>query len=75
MSLQKASITASASHESLESIETCAARLSVSPWTVRKWIQEGRIGSNKLGARRLIPASEIQRLIRESAVPALAAAK
>ncbi len=66
-------ITQVSNSESLTSIESCAIRLSISPWTVRRWIQDGKIKSNKLGARRLIPTTEIERLIRESAVPAVAA--
>jgi excisionase family DNA binding protein len=54
----------------LLSIESAAAILSHSPWTVRKWIAEGKIRSNKIGARRLVPMSEVNRLINESAIPA-----
>ena len=56
--------------ERLVSVDEAAYRLGVSPWTIRWWIQEGRIASNKLGARRLIPESEIERLIAESRRPA-----
>ncbi len=48
------------------SIETAAEMLALSPWTLRKWISERKIASCKIGARRLVPASEVSRIIRES---------
>ncbi len=51
--------------ETLVSIETAAQHLGISPWTVRAWVQDGRILSAKLGSRRLVPSSEIQRLVTE----------
>jgi excisionase family DNA binding protein len=51
--------------EALRSIESAAERLSVSPWTVRAWAADGRLKSVKLGSRRLIPESEILRVIAE----------
>lgn len=59
--------------DKLLSIETCAELTSLSPWTIRKWIQDGKIQSNKLGARRLIALSEVRRLIAESTVPRVSA--
>ena len=50
----------------LLSIEAAAELLSVSPWTVRKMISTKKMRSAKLGARRLVPSSEIKRLISES---------
>ena len=47
----------------LYSIDRAAALLSVSQWTIRKWLAQGRIASRKLGARRLVPSSEISRII------------
>lgn len=57
--------------EQLLSIERTAEVLSVSPWTVRAWIQQGKLGSAKLGSRRLVPQSEIERLITNASVRAL----
>jgi excisionase family DNA binding protein len=51
--------------EALRSIDVAAERLSVSPWTIRAWAAEGRLKSVKLGSRRLIPESEILRVIAE----------
>jgi excisionase family DNA binding protein len=65
-----------ASPERLIPIWEAADRLGVSPYTIRYWVQHGRIASHKLGepgkkaGRRLIPLSEIERLIEESRQPA-----
>lgn len=50
----------------LVNIKDAAAILAISPWTVRAWITQGKISSAKLGARRLIPESEINRLLAEA---------
>lgn len=60
--------------ERLAPIPEAASRWGVSIWTVRKWIQDGKIASNKLGSRRMIPVSEIERLIEATRVPARAVA-
>jgi excisionase family DNA binding protein len=49
----------------LISVEAAAARLSLSPWTLRRWVCDRKIASVKLGTRRLIPVSEIARLISD----------
>ena len=49
--------------DNLLSVEKTAEVLSISPWTVRAWIAKGKLGSAKLGSRRLIPQSEIEKLI------------
>jgi excisionase family DNA binding protein len=58
-------VTTRTVEERLNDLETTARRLSVSIWTVRRWVQNGRLASVKLGARRLITESEIQRAIIE----------
>ena len=50
----------------LVSIKEAAAILAISPWTVRAWITQGKITSAKLGARRLVPESEVNRLLSEA---------
>jgi excisionase family DNA binding protein len=57
--------------DKLLSIEKAADVLSVSPWTIRAWITQGKLGSVKLGSRRLVPEAEIQRIITRASVPAL----
>ncbi len=52
----------------LVSIKDAAEILAISPWTVRAWVTQGKISSAKLGARRLIPESEINRLLTEAIV-------
>ena len=49
----------------LLSIEETAEVLSISPWTVRLYVKRGSIPSVKLGSRRLIRASEVERLANE----------
>ncbi len=51
--------------ERLSSLVLVAQQLNVSVWTVRRWVQLGRLASVKLGSRRLIADSEIQRAIKE----------
>jgi excisionase family DNA binding protein len=54
-----------ANNERLHSLNTVADRLSVSIWTIRKWVQDGKLASLRLGARRLVKESEVQRAITE----------
>lgn len=68
-------------NDQLISIPDTAKALGVTPRTVRWYIQIGKLGSNKLSGdptsragRRLVPVSEINRLIEESRVPARVAA-
>ncbi|MFP5265130.1 MAG: helix-turn-helix domain-containing protein [Blastocatellia bacterium] len=49
----------------LLSLERTAQLLSVSIWTVRKWVSIGRIKSVKIGSRRLVAKSEVQRITSE----------
>ncbi|MSO22253.1 MAG: DNA-binding protein [Acidobacteria bacterium] len=52
--------------DELVSISKAAERLGgISHWTVRSWIAQGRLTTVKLGARRLIPVSELSRLVLE----------
>ena len=51
--------------ERLHGLDSVAERLNVSIWTVRRWVQTGGLSSLKLGARRLITESEVQRAMAE----------
>ena len=57
--------------DKLISVSEAADILGISPWTVRAWIAQGKLGSAKLGSRRLVPESEVERLIGEARIPAL----
>ena len=37
--------------------------LSVSPWTIRRFIPDGRLPSVRLGRRRMVEPAECQRLV------------
>ena len=52
-------------YELLQPVKDAARRLGISIWTLRKRAYEGDITSVKIGAKLLIPESEIERLIRE----------
>lgn len=56
--------------QQLRSIEFTAQQMGISPYTVRAWIGDGLLGSVKLGRRRLVPESEISRVISEGTIPA-----
>jgi excisionase family DNA binding protein len=49
--------------DSLRSIDNTAEILGVSPYTIRAWIRRGLLASVKLGTRRLVTESEIQRVM------------
>jgi excisionase family DNA binding protein len=51
--------------DQLFGLDRTAQILSVSIWTIRKWVSNKRIKSIKLGGRRMIPKSEIQRITSE----------
>ncbi len=51
-------------------VPEAAVALGISIHTVRSWIAQHRIGYLKLGRAVRIPQAEIDRILRESAVPA-----
>lgn len=59
---------------SLLTLDEAGARLSLSPWTIRRWAQHGRIPSVKISNRLLIPETAVEALItanyREADAPA-----
>jgi excisionase family DNA binding protein len=55
----------------LLSIERAAEILSLRPATLRLWTAQRKIGSVKLGRRRLIKVADLDRLIESSSIPAL----
>lgn len=46
-------------------IKEAAHALSLSPWTVRKYVATGKIKSVRIGSRVLVELSECQRLVDE----------
>jgi excisionase family DNA binding protein len=51
--------------EQLENIESAARALSLSPWTIRAYIRQGKIHAVRIGRRVLLEQQELQRLIDE----------
>ena len=51
----------------LFTVEDTAGRLGRQPITVWRWIQKGALVSVKIAGRRLIPLSEIERVLAEQA--------
>ena len=62
---QRIPAAAPASRPRLHTIDEVADLLRVSAWTVHRLIREERLGSVKIGARRLIPAEDLTRYIAE----------
>ena len=54
-------------HDELLSVSEAAARLSVSPNSIRNWAREGRVTLLKIGPKcARIPSSEVVRLLDEA---------
>lgn len=49
----------------LLTINEAAARLNLSPWTVRRWIYGKRLDSVKLGRAIRVPLSAVERKIKD----------
>ena len=47
-------------------IETLAARLDVSPWTVRTWLRQGRVPFFKIGRRVLVRVEDVDALLAQT---------
>ncbi len=58
-----------------KTVPETAAALGVSVHTIRAWIAQHRLSYLKLGRAVRIPQSEIDRVLREAAVPAMPNAK
>jgi hypothetical protein len=57
--LDKSARTDEQTNERLLPLDVGAGRLGVSVWTLRAWVQHGKVKSNKLEIRRLIEASTV----------------
>lgn len=51
------------------SFKELAGRLGVSPWTLRRAAARGQLLTIRIGSRRLIPAAEKERILREGLIP------
>lgn len=51
--------------EPLESIESAARILSLSPWTIRAYIRKGKIQPVRIGRRILVQESELRRIVEQ----------
>ena len=56
-------------NEILHPVKDAARQLGISIWTLRKKAYEGDVASVKIGAKLLIPESEMDRLVREGTRP------
>ncbi len=52
--------------EALLSIDKAAEKLSLSSWTLRLWIRQGKLHPVRLGRRILLEEKELQRFIRDN---------
>ena len=46
-------------------IESAAKAISVSPWTIRKWISQGKLAATRLGRRVCVTPEALRRLVDE----------
>lgn len=46
----------------LMTLDNAARLLSLSVWTLRAWVQQGKIASVKVGARRLLRAEVVRQI-------------
>lgn len=61
-------------HRKLYSVEDAARLLSISPWTLRKWIANGGVPVTRIGRRVLLLAESLDRLQRQG-LPSLGSAR
>jgi excisionase family DNA binding protein len=57
--------------EELLTVEEVAARLKLTPYTIREWLKAGRLHGVRIGSRRAgwrIPASELDRYMSAQAI-------
>jgi len=46
-------------------IDTAANAISVSPWTIRKWIKQGKLTATRLGRRVCVTPQALAKLVRD----------
>ena len=52
----------------LKSVEQAARLLGISPWTVRRYIHDGKLNAVRIGRRVLLAEDELERLIARGQV-------
>lgn len=46
-------------------IESAAKAISVSPWTIRKWISTGKLAATRLGRRVCVTPEALRKLVEQ----------
>jgi excisionase family DNA binding protein len=54
---------------SLKNVKQAAELLGISPWTVRAYIQDGKLTPVRIGRRVLLSEEELERFVNESQQP------
>ena len=54
-------------------IKEAAESLSISPWTVRRYLTEGKLKAVRIGRRVLLEPAELQRLVEAGRKPRIPA--
>lgn len=52
--------------EPLQDVESAARLLSISPWTVRAYIRQGKLNPVRIGRRVLLEEAELERFVAEA---------
>jgi len=50
-------------------IEAAARAISVSPWTIRKWISQGKLAATRLGRRVCVTPEALRKLVDQGSRP------
>jgi excisionase family DNA binding protein len=50
-------------------IDSAAKAISVSPWTIRKWIATGKLAATRLGRRVCVTPEALRKLVAEGTQP------
>ena len=56
-------------------IDSAAKAISVSPWTIRKWISQGKLPATRLGRRVCVTPDALRRLVEQGTTKESAASR
>jgi len=45
-------------------VKEAALAVGLSPWMIRSWIRQGKVGAIRLGRRVMVEPAELQRLVQ-----------